>query len=224
MNEITLSGELLDKIVIADLIQAERHCHDQHQWERLCTLYHPDSCVRVGWFVGTGAEYAQASRRMESGKGGWQIRHIPHPTIVRVCGDRAIAETTTLIIRRAQVDGVLVDVTIYCQLYSRVERRDGTWRILTTDVIYEKDTMVPVYASDHFEPDREELEKGPAAYRFSAYNLKKIGYPVKPEELYFTNQPERVMQLHREAEAWLNQASPTPVSKLARDAGEHHVR
>jgi hypothetical protein len=205
MNANALSGDLLDKLTIADLIQSERLYHDQHQWERLCTLYHPDSRVRVGWFVGTGAEYARASQRMESGKGGWQIRHIPHPTVVQVRGDRAIAETTTLIIRRAQVDGVLVDVTIYCQLYSRVERREGTWRILTTDVIYEKDTMVPVYASDHFEPDREELEKQPPAYRFSAYNLKKIGYPVNPDELYFTNRPERVAQLHREAQEWLSQ-------------------
>lgn len=205
MNAHALPGDLLDKLVIADLIQSERHYHDQHQWEILCTLYHPDSRVKVGWFVGTGAEYAQASQRMESGKGGWQIRHITHPTMVRVYGDRAIAETTTLIIRRAQLDGTLVDVTIYCQLYSRVERRDGIWRILTTDVIYEKDTAVPVYASDPFEPDREELEKGPAAYRFSAYNLKKIGYPVNADELYCTNQPARVAQLQRAAEDWLYQ-------------------
>ena len=205
MNTNTLPGDLLDKLVIADLIQSERHYHDQHQWERLCTLYHPDSCVRVGWFVGTGAEYAQASQRMESGKGGWQIRHITHPTMVHVYGDRALAETTTLIIRRAQLEGVLVDVTIYCQLYSRVEKRDDAWRILTIDVIYEKDTAVPVYASDHFEPDREELEKGPAAYRFSTYNLKRIGYTVDPEKLYTTNRPERVAQLHREAEDWLYQ-------------------
>ena len=80
--------------------------------------------------------------------------------------------------------GVLVDVTIYCQLYSRVERRDGIWRILTFDVVYEKDTAVPVYASDHFELNKKELEEGPAAYRFSAYNLKKIGYVVRSDDLY----------------------------------------
>ena len=198
-----LPSELLDKLTIADLIQAERYYHDQHQWEHLCELYHPDSQIKVGWFVGSGAEYAQASQRMESGKGGWQIRHITHPTMVRVYGDRAIAETTTLIIRRARLDDVLVDVTIYCQLYSRVERRDGIWRILTIDVIYEKDTAVPVYASDVLPFKREELEQGPEAYRFSAYNLKKIGYTVDAEKLYCTNRPERVRQLQSEAEHWL---------------------
>lgn len=207
MKENALPGNMFDKLVIADLIQFERLYRDQQQWECLRSTYHPDSLVRLGWFAGTGDEYAEASRRMEANKGGWQIRHITHPTLVQVRGDRALAETNTLIIRRAELGGVLVDITIYCQLYSRVERRDGTWRILTLDVVYEKDTAVPVYASDHFELNREELEQGPAAYRFSAYNLKKIGYTVRPDELYSTNQPERVAQLYRESEDWLSNAS-----------------
>ncbi|MDQ2902652.1 MAG: nuclear transport factor 2 family protein [Chloroflexota bacterium] len=206
MKEHALPGDMLDKLVIADLIQFERLYRDQQQWERLRSTYHPDSLIRLGWFEGTGDEYAEASRRMEAGKGGWQIRHMTHPTLVQVRGDRALAETNTLIIRRAKLGGVLVDVTIYCQLYSRVERRDGIWRILTIDAVYEKDTAVPVYSSDHFELNQEELEQGPAAYRFSAYNLKKIGYTIRPDDLYSTDQPERVAQLYREAEDWLSYA------------------
>lgn len=206
MNENALYGDMFDKLVIADLIQFERLYRDQQQWERLRTTYHLDSVIRVGWFVGNGDEYIEASRRMDANKGGWHILHVTHPTLVQLHGDRAIAETTTLIVRRTKLEGVLVDVTIYCQLYSRVERRDGIWRILTLDVVYEKDTAVPVYASDHFELNKKELEEGPAAYRFSAYNLKKIGYVVRSDDLYSTDRPERVAQLYHDAEEWLYQS------------------
>jgi hypothetical protein len=205
MDTLPLGGNMLDKLAIADLIQFERLYRDQQRWKELRTLYHPDSQVRLGWFVGTGAEYVEASRRLDSNKKGWHIMHVTHPTLVRVQGDRAIAETSTFIIRRTELAGVLVDITIYCQLYSRVERRDSTWKILTLDVVYEKDTAVPVYAADRLELDRTELEQGPAAYRFSAYNLKKIGYSVRAEDLYSTDHPERVAQLYQEAEEWLAQ-------------------
>jgi len=205
MNENSVSGEMLDKLLIADLVQFERLYRDQQQWERLRSLYHPDSLIRLGWFIGSGDEYIEASRRLDAGKGGWHIMHVTHPTLARVHGRRAIAETTTLIVRRARLNGVLADVTIYCQLYSRVEKRAGTWKILTLDVVYEKDTAVPVYASDHLELDQAELEQGPPSYRFSAYNLKKIGYSIRPDELYSTDQPERVSQLYRETEEWLLQ-------------------
>ncbi|MHB8595584.1 MAG: nuclear transport factor 2 family protein [Ktedonobacteraceae bacterium] len=205
MNEIGTAEGIIDKLVIADLIQFERLYRDQHQWERLRTLYHPDSLIRLGWFVGTGDEYAEASRRLESRKSGWHLTHMTAPTQVQVQNDRAIAETNTLIIRRSALDGILVDATIYCRLYSRVERRDGIWRILTLDVIYEKDTVVPVYHSDQLELNREELERGPSAYRFTAYNLSKIGYAARPDDLYATDHPEHVAQLLQEAEEWLSQ-------------------
>ena len=203
MDNLPLSGDMLDKLVIADLIQFERLYRDQQQWEKLRTLYHPDSLVSIGWFVGTGDEYVEASRRLDSNKKGWHIMHVTHPTLVWVRGDRAIAETSTFIIRRTELAGVLADVTIYCQLYSRVERRERTWKILTLDVVYEKDTVVPVYACDRLELDRAELDQGPPAYRFSAYNLKKIGYTVRAEDLYSTDNPERVAQLYRAGEEWL---------------------
>ncbi len=212
MNELSTLKTLADKLAIADLIQFERLYRDQQQWERLRTLYHPDSLIRLGWFVGTGDEYVAASCRLDAGKGGWHIMHVTHPTLVQVQGDRAIAETSTLIVRRTTLEGVLVDITIYCQLYSRVERREGVWRILTIDVVYEKDTAVPVYATDQLVLKREELDNAPPSYRFSAYNLKKIGYTVRNEDLYATDRPERVAQLYQEAETWLAQAQPVALA------------
>lgn len=204
MSEHNQYSEILEKLVIADLIQSERLYRDHQQWERLRDLYHPDSQIRLGWFIGSGEEYVEASQRMDAGKGGWHLLHVTHPTQVQLRGNRALTQTATQVIRRTRLDGVLVDVTIYCLLCARVEKRDGTWRILTMDVIYEKDTAVPVYASEPFEPSRQDLEREPAAYRFSAYNLRKLGYPVRAEELYCTAEPQRVAQFYREAEDWLS--------------------
>lgn len=203
MNTPGTSEGIVDKLIVADVIQCERLYRDKQQWELLRTMYHPDSLIRLGWFVGTGDEYVEASRRLEGRKSGKHLTHITSPTQVQVHQDRAVAETNTLIIRRSPLNGVLADATIYCRLYSRVERRQGVWRILTLDVIYEKDTIVPVYPSDHLELDRDEVERGPAAYRFTAYNLGKIGYSTRPADLYATDNPERVSQLLQAGEDWL---------------------
>ena len=168
-------------------------------------MYHPDSIIRLGWFVGNGDAYVEASRRLDANKPNWHFMHLTNPTLVQLHGNRAIAGTNTLIVRRTELDGVPVDVTIYCHLYSRVEQRNGEWRILSFDVIYEKDTAVPVNASDQLNLNQEELEKGPPAYRFSAYNLRKIGRSVRFDDLYSTANPERVAELFSEAENWLHQ-------------------
>lgn len=203
MNTLDRHEEIIDKLIIADLIQFERLHRDQHHWEQLKTMYHADSEIRLGWFVGTGVEYVEASRRMEEKKGCWHLTHLMSPTQVQVHHDRAIAETNALIIRRAALDGVLVDFTICCHFYTRVERREGTWRILKMDVIYEKDSLALVNPSDHLNLSWEALEQGPAAYRFSAYHLKKLGYTVRAVDLYSTDQAERIAQLFHETELWL---------------------
>jgi SnoaL-like domain len=205
MINSNILAEIVDKQSIADLIQFERVYRDQQQWEQLRTFYHPDSVIRLGWFVGNGDEYVEASRRLDADKKSWHFMHITNPTLIQLHGERAIAGTNTQIMRRTQLEGILVDVTIYCHLYSRVEKRAGKWRILTLDVIYEKDTAVPVYASDHLELNQEVLQQGPPSYRFSAYNLSKIGRSVRADELYSTDQPERVAHLFSEATSWLYQ-------------------
>src|SRR5947209_2835814 len=134
MNEIGTLGEMANKLVIADLIQFERLYRDQQKWEHLRAAYHPDSRIRIGWFVGTADEYVEASRRLEARKRGWHLTHLTTPTQVQVHKDHALAETNTLIIRRSELEGVLVDTTIYCRLYSRVEKREAVWRILTLGV------------------------------------------------------------------------------------------
>lgn len=199
-------AELLDKLTIADLIQFERMYRDQQKWEQLRLCYHPDSFIRIGWFEGPGDEYVTASRQLESRKEGWHLTHLTTPAQVRLHKDRAVSEMNTLIIRRSLLEGVLADAMIYCRLFSRVERREGVWRLLTLDAIYEKDTLIPVYPDERLKLNREELAQYPPSYRFTSYNLKRIGYQVNPEKLYSTDSPGRLAQFYSEAEGWLYQS------------------
>lgn len=201
-------AQLWDTLAIADLIQMERLYRDQQQWENLREMYHPEAQICIGWFRGSRDEYVESSRQLESRKPGWHLTHITSPTQVHVHQQRALAETNTLIIRRSLLHEVLVDATIYCRLVSRVERRQDAWRILTLDAIYEKDTVVPVYPEERPLLDRTELNRAPGAYQFTAYNLKRLGYSVDPQQLCSTAEPERVACFYEEAYAWLQAALP----------------
>lgn len=200
--------QLWDSLAIADLIQMERLYRDQQQWENLREAYHPDAYICIGWFRGSRDEYVESSRQLESRKPGWHLTHITSPTQVHLHRERALAETNTLIIRRSPLHDVLIDATIYCRLVSRVERRQGTWRILTLDAVYEKDTIVPVYPEERPLLDRAELARAPGAYQFTSYNLRRLGYHVDPQQLCSTTEPERVASFYEEAYAWLKAAPP----------------
>ena len=201
-------GQLWDTLAIADLIQMERLYRDQQQWENLREMYHPDAHICIGWFRGSRDAYVESSRQLESRKPGWHLTHITSPTQVHLHHERALAETNTLIIRRSLLHEVLIDATIYCRLVSRVERRQGIWRMLTLDAIYEKDTVVPVYPEERPPLDRAELTQAPGAYQFTAYNLQRLGYHVDPEQLCSTTEPERVARFYQEAYTWLRAALP----------------
>ncbi len=50
--------------------------------------------------------------------------------MVRVAGERALAETNVVILVRQKIGGVLADMTSYARFLDRLERSDGRWLIL----------------------------------------------------------------------------------------------
>ena len=59
--------------------------------------------------------------------------HTMTPVSAKVHGDRALVESRGQILIRPRVNDVEVDVTSWCRFFSRAERRDGEWRLLTFD-------------------------------------------------------------------------------------------
>ena len=80
------------------------------------------------------------------------------PALVRLDGDRAVAETSIVILVRQGIEGLAVDMTARARFLDRLERRDGTWRILERAAIYEQDRLDPV--------DPDGLAGGPSAVEY----------------------------------------------------------
>jgi len=172
---------------------------DAGQWEKMRSAYYPESIVRVAWFQGNGFEFVEASKGMHR---QGQSKHRLSPTIVRLNGDRSLAETDTVIETRTLYGDIEVDTTANCRLFSRVRRDDGVWRLASLDVIYEKDMLAPVNPSDHLTINREELQRYRPSYRFLYYTLHSIGCSVDPN-LPGDDQPDLVEALYAKAEDWL---------------------
>jgi hypothetical protein len=188
-----------DMLAISQLICFERHWRDKGQWEKMRSAYHPDSVVRVAWFQGTGFEFVEASKGMHR---EGQSKHRLSPPIVRLNGDRGLAETDTIIETRTRYNGIEVDTSANCRLFSRVRKDEGVWRLASLDVIYEKDRLAPVNPSDQLTIDREELQRYRPSYRFLCYTLQSIGREIDPT-LPGDDRPDLVAALYAEAEDWL---------------------
>lgn len=194
-----------DKTAIQELVQNWVVWRDAGDWERFRTVWHDDGVMMATWFQGTGDEFIKVSR--EGFEKGVNILHFlgGHSSDIR--GDRAISQTKMTISQRAEVDGVLVDVVCTGRFYDFLEKRDGTWRIVLRQPIYEKDRMDPVDPSASLKLDAELLNAFPEGYRHLAYLQSRIGFKIKPDMPGLKG--AKVEALYARGSAWLDGA-PTP--------------
>ena len=123
-------------------------------------------------------------------------------TVVWKNGDRAVAECITAIQIRCPLDGDTVDMSTHTRLHYRLEKREGVWKILHMEPIYEKDTLQSIYTDGTFHADREELAK----YRPSYANmmLRQVHYGLHPNsELAGEDRPESVEVIYEESSRFL---------------------
>src|SRR5437773_2073916 len=120
-----------DTLACAELIQAWGLYRDQCRWDELLATFHPDGEIAVSWFRGPFREFVEHCKR------GGPSKHLISPSVVRVAGERAVAETNIVILVRQTIEGIAVDMTSRARFLDRLERRQGTWRILERAAIYE---------------------------------------------------------------------------------------
>ena len=193
-------SQQLDKLAIAALIAEERHWRDRADWDRMAAAYQPGCKVRLVWFQGTAADFLQASRA--GGRGG-VTKHRLGPSIVDVSGDRAVAETSTVVETRTDQDGIAVELFVYCRYLNRLSRDDdGAWRLASVDCICEKDTMRAVYPDDTLKLDRELLDTYRPSYRFLSYNMYSQGM-TPPPDLPGDDRPDLCESIYAAARRWL---------------------
>ncbi|WP_298283575.1 nuclear transport factor 2 family protein [Novosphingobium sp.] len=193
--------------MLFDLVREERFARDHEQWERLKACYTADSRVRVTWFTGTGAAFADAS--VAQVRGPSTGRHLMFPMDARIEKDRAVVESDAMIQVRMTKDEVEFDLETCCRFLSWARRTAEGWRLVTFDCIYLKDTLRTLDPEVQLPIDWQDIAKRRPSYRFLDWLLGASGYPID-QNLAGIDRPETVAALYAEAEDWLEGRVDTP--------------
>ncbi len=189
---------LIDKANIIELIEFERFCRDNAQWEEMKKCFAEDSTVTISWFQGTGWGFVDASSKMSS--------YAPHKlnnTLVWINKNKAVAITLATIQCRVDMNGHPVELQSDVKLIYRTKKIEGIWQIVSFSSIYEKDSLVPVYPSNDIVVPVEEIAKFRTSYANLSYSFTLQGYKVD-QRLAGIDMPETVNNLYNAAENWLN--------------------
>jgi len=188
-----------DKLAIAEVVQNWALWRDFGHWELLRTCFHPDAVMTTTRSTGAAADFisAAADRKGKGAKG----THSIGGSSVRLEGDKAIAESRLILLSRALLGEIEVDVTCYGRFYDRFVKHNGAWCIVKRNVIYEKDRMDTVRPGDVLVLDETELMRFPEGYRHLAYLQSRGGAQV---QLALPVPRSAALEtLYREANAWL---------------------
>ena len=208
-----VDATLADRLAIRDVVETWASARDSGDWEAFRACWHDDGYMMATWFQGPKEEFIKVSQ--DGVARGVNILHFTGGCRITLNGTRAIAQTRMTIMQRAEVEGVLCDVSCLGRFYDffekrgvggvgppeAAEQRDGRWGMVLRQPIYEKDRIDPVDPSASLVLDPELLARFPEGYRHLAYLQVRVGYPVKPD-MPGVRGPE-VERLYERGAAWL---------------------
>jgi hypothetical protein len=193
-----------DRQAISELMHNWGFWRDQARWDELRTAFHAEGTINVTWFNGRFSDFVAASIEMRKRRTG--SKHWIGGSLIRLEGDRALSETNVMIMGRSVVHEIEVDTVAYGRFFDFVERREGQWRILRREAIYEKDRVDPVAAGTVVPFDAKKLASFPPAYRHLAYSLSSQGFTVSPD--LPTNDSASLARVQAEGAAWITGKGP----------------
>lgn len=130
------------------------------------------------------------------------ITHNINPAIIDIRGPKAYAESNCLIMSRFPHDGHDYDFSGWCHLVSRLEKVVGTWKMLTLEVIYLRDVVVPVPPAP--DPDYSVIKDWPRkSYKFATWHLMMRGLEVR-KDLPGWDDEQSVNRVRDRNLAWLD--------------------
>ena len=214
MLEIGRAEKLLTELEIKNLLVRERYYRDSQQWEKLRSCYHSDTSktnIKITWsdiaFINSGHCITDLPCRYHGDVDGFvagsqkmarrsaSSSHTVCPVEVHLNGDRAVSESTGTILARFVHEGTALDCASYGRFISCLERVGTEWKICTLEVIYDKDSLLPVTPDDA----TKTISLSPGArlsYRCLAWVLEQNGFAID-QDLPGTDRPgsgEAVLQ------------------------------
>jgi hypothetical protein len=189
-----MQSSVEDRLGIADLMTGWIH-RDLGEWDRLRNLFHPDATIEITWFAGKAGDFVDGSMKM--GASDFKSKHVITSPVVTFNSGKAIAETNAIVVGDNAVLGVGCEA--HARFYDRVEKRDGVWRIVDRQAIYDVCTFT--FPTGFVELDQRAVQKYPREYAALAYLLEKSGFPVN--RVYPTKGSDLEKAIKAKGRAWL---------------------
>ena len=196
-----MNRQFTDIMQIRDNIERWVVYRDALVWDKFRELWHPDGIMTATWTEGS---YEDFIRTTEEGiKHGLNILHILGGSAIEVNTHRAVAMTKFMILQRAQLDGILCDVTCYARHYDLWEKREEKWGLVYRATIADKDRIDPVNNNEKLILDQVLLNQFPMEYRHLAYLQTKAGYNVNKNCPKMSG-GKALNELYAKGEKWLS--------------------
>lgn len=187
-----------DRAEIRELLEYERYTRDNGLYAQEAACYSDDAKIHVSWYDGPAQGYFD--KVAEAGGGG--AKHKINYTAVWVNGNKAIGETAVMMLSpRTKLDGQDVDLHSYARIFMELEKKNGTWKILDGDCIYERDELVPVVPGKPIKIDTKELASYRESYQGLCYVLARTGFESS-DDLPGEDKPETVEKVYADASDW----------------------
>ena len=199
-KEVDMDEILKTKTIIRDLIEQWAMYRDYYQWDKFRTVWHEGGRMKATWFDGPFEEFIATNE--EGRKHGLNILHILGGSDIEIRENRAVSQTKFMILQRAEVEGVLCDVTCYARHYDLWENRDGRWGLLRRETVADKDRIDPVDSEKALHLDPEILNAFPIEYCHLAYLQTKSGYNVNKDVPRLSG-GDSLEALYKNGEDWL---------------------
>jgi ketosteroid isomerase-like protein len=161
--------ELLDKEEIREVTYRFARGVDRHDWDLVRSCYHDDAKDLHGIFDGPAADYvAWVSENLP--KFADRTTHHVSNGLIELHGDVAFCESYVFAAHRHTRDGAKADCLCGARYVDHLERRQGVWRIVTRQLVWEwvrDDAVGGEFDALGIDPDRcrwGEHGGGDAAY------------------------------------------------------------
>ena len=187
-----------DRAEIRELLEYERYARDNNLYAQESACYSDDAQMHVSWYDGPAKGYFEKVAQANGGGAKHKIFY----TAVWVNGSKAISEMPVMMLSpRVKLGGQAVDLHSYARIFMRLEKKNGTWKILDGDCIYERDELIPVVPGQPIQIDTKELASYRESYQGLCYVLKRTNLPSS-QDLPGEDQPETVEKVYSDASKW----------------------
>lgn len=194
--------ELLDRAAITRVVQDWGLARDDARWDALRACYTPDADMHTTWFVGTASEFVE--RSIAAYRAGARVQHFIGAATIALAGVKAVVETRMMLLVRAKLEGIEVDVTCWGRFHDRFVKHGAEWRIRKRVPVYEKDRLDPVEPGATLLLDAAALAQFPDGCRHLVYLQSRNGASIAPD--LAVPGSAALAHLERSSAAWLAQS------------------